>query len=305
MIENLLPWPAADVIEQEQHDRHGTIITMMLVHPADGTRPQPMVLKQYRPDDEEGDGTWAADVGRRLEQLGMCAPALDRVAVTHGVRPGALLCERAPGESWRSTVGTAQGVSAAHAVGRWVATLQRQPLHLPEGTRRGPADTQRQLGALLQDGAVDTARVRAAGEHLLRELAAPQPHVPSHGNLHPDNLFVHEQARGVVVIAIDLDTVAARESAYDVGYGVAQLVIRSLRRPGREHGQRAARGLIDGYLEHRGAATPERIALQAARAVLQALHFEAVGMRQPLRANAEYLPLLEGLLDHGLGALQS
>lgn len=300
---DLLPWPARKVTVLEQHDRRGTLLTMLSVTPASGGPAQGMVLKQYRPADEEGDGTWAASAGRALEALGMRAPALDRVALSYGVRLGALLCQLAPGVSWRSTIGTPDAQRAAAAVGRWVARLQSCQLDVPVGVRRGLEDAERQLQALGKLGAPSPARVQAAGRQVLAALAPTQPLVVAHGNLHPDNLFVDLAEAEVVVTGIDLDTVAGRESAYDVGYGVAQLVIRSLRRPGRRHGERAARALVDGYREAGGAADDDRIALQAARAVLQGLHYEAVGMRQPDRAAEELLPLLEGLLEHGLDAL--
>ena len=303
VLTGLLPWTAVDAVEVGRQDRRGTVLTMLNVTPAAGGPVQRLVLKQYRPGDEEGDGTWAAHVGQALEATGMRAPAPDRVALSLAARPGALLCEHAPGVSWRATVGTADGERAAAAVGRWVAALQSHRVDAPVGTRRGPGGARLQLDALLLLDAPPPGRVAAVGERVLAGLAEPQPLVLAHGNLHPDNLFVDVGAPGLVVTAIDLDTAARREPAYDVGYGVAQLVIRSLRRPGRDHGERAARAFLDGYRTAEGLAPDDRIALQAARAVLQALHYEAVGMRQPARAQEFLLPFLEGLVLQGLDVL--
>ena len=126
-VDDLLPWPASGAVERERHDRRGTVLTMLDVTPAAGGPAQRMVLEQYRPHYEEGDGTWAAEVGRQLEAAGLRAPAPDRVALSYGVLPGGAAVrarEHAPGVSWRSTVGAPEAARAASAVGRWIRTLQ-------------------------------------------------------------------------------------------------------------------------------------------------------------------------------------
>ena len=280
--------------------RRGTrTITTAVVGP-DGSA---VVLKTYGPADSEGDGTWAAQIGRQLEECGMRAPASARVATTLGVRPGALLCALAPGRSWLATVGTATAGQAAEAIGGWLHTLQSITLDLPASTTRGVQELTAQTGAIDQIAGSLSTRLARASQTILAGLAAPQPLVTSHGNLHPDNLFVDELDGVAVVTAIDLDTVAAREAAFDLGYGVAQLLVRSRRRPGLAHGAAAAQALLGGYRKHGGMVESDRIVLQAARGLLQAAHYEAVAMRGGHSALQNDLALVEAMLDDGLGAL--
>ena len=225
VLRALLPWPVETVRETARYDRRGTLLTMYDVTRS-RTR-QSVVLKEYRVDDEEGDGVWAAQVGRRLEAAGMQPPATTTVARTLGARAGFLVCEHAPGRPWRQTVGTSAASAASCAVGRWCAALERTPLGLPAATRRGVVEAAAHLAAL--DRSTLTRVGRTRGAELQSALDEPQPLVTSHGNLHPENLFVTDDDQPTVT-GIDLDTAAAREPAYDVGYGVAQLLVRSVRR---------------------------------------------------------------------------
>ena len=128
---------------------------------------------------------------------------------------------------------------------------------------RQPSD-RRGLGAALPQlvelaAVLSPERGRELGE-LARRLqeahgAKQGDVVTSHGDLHPANLFL----TGDAVVAIDLDTVAAREPAYDVGYAVSHLVVTSLLAGAPpEHGVAAAARLWDAYRQGGGVATEHR-----------------------------------------------
>jgi len=292
LLRSLLPWPVEVVRETGRSDRRGTILTMYDVERSGVW--QSVVLKEYQDDNEEGDGRWAAQVGRRLEAAGMRPPATTTVAQTLGARAGALVCAHAPGRPWRQTVGTSVGDEASRAVGRWCAAMERTPLALPAATGRGVVEAAAQLEALERSTLTRVGRAR--GADLLSALNEPQALVTSHGNLHPENLFVTQDDLPTVT-GIDLDTAAAREPAYDVGYGVAQLLVRSARRPGIAHGRTAAAALVAGYEQAGGVASRRRIAVQAARGLLQALHYEVVALGREQAAAQTLLEPFRALAD--------
>ena len=263
-----------------------------------------VVLKTYGAGDPEGDGTWSAVVGRRLENAGMGAVSSLCVAPTYGASPGALLCARAPGELWRSTFATTAAASASKRVGAWLAVLQGTRLELPVSRARGADALADQLLELEAIGGPTAVGLRAIRLEMLPRLQEPQPLAPSHGNAHPENFFVDLSASPPVLTAIDLDTVAAREPAHYLGYAMAQALIRTRRRPGPEHGYAAAASVLNGYRQAGGLAADDRIALQVARALVQAVHHEAVVLAKGIAPVLEDLPVIDALLRAGIGALR-
>ncbi|MDQ4130939.1 MAG: phosphotransferase, partial [Actinomycetota bacterium] len=124
------------------------------------------------------------------------------------------------------------------------------------------------------------AESRAIGRlaaSLLDRLGSPrEPLVASHGDLHPKNLLID----GEVVTAVDFDTFARREPAFDVGYAIGELLIMSLLRLGdASPGSTAAAAFWFRYRELGGTANPDRVALHVGRTFLQSLHYELCVLR--------------------------
>lgn len=125
----------------------------------------------------------------------------------------------------------------------------------------------------------------------------------SHGDLHPGNVFLADDD----VVAIDWDTAARREPAYDVGYALSQLIISPLHAGMPLHlGVAAATRFWDAYVERGGAASAPRVAVLTARAFVQSLHFELVTYGN---GRADVLDLWPqaalAVLRHGPGALHA
>jgi aminoglycoside phosphotransferase (APT) family kinase protein len=226
---------------------------------------------------------WADRVARQLVATGRGAGARHRVALPYGVcAPGALVSERVFGPSVRAAMVAAQDTDAAADVGErlagWLLDLQRAPVSMRASDRRGLADALPQLVEVASTVADRPTAVRA-----LRRLAwqlqdtatrsSEQAGVVSHGDLHPGNVFLS----GEETVAIDWDTAALREPAYDVGYALTQLVVSPLRAGvPLPLGVAAACRFWETYAADGGAASPSRVAVQAARALVQSMHFELV-----------------------------
>lgn len=303
LLGELLGRPLDDVAVTQQFKRGRRRLLMATVRPV-GEQPIPVVLKLYPHHDAEGDGTWAAEVGWRMEASGFGPGSLFRVAPTLGVRSGALLCELAPGTLWRYAIGTPGGVLASELVGAWLARLQRWDQDLPPGTLRGSESVAQQTSELAVASGAAAAAVRCCGSELAARLIEPLPALPSHGNAHPENFFINLDVEPAVVTAIDLDTLATREAAHDIGYAIGQALIRSRRVPGPEHGYVAALSLLDGYRSEGGVASDERVATQTARALFQAVHHEAVILGKGPAPVTEDMPVIADLLEKGFSALR-
>ena len=236
-----------------------------------------LVVKQ----DRKRTPRWADHAARVLSAAGMGGTSAFRVARPYGVcEPGVLVSERVQGLSLLATATAGQQTGVAARCGEllaaWILAVQHAPAEFPTSTRRGLPDTAPQLIQIAAAaGTPDAGRSLARLARLLdRHAEAPeQPALPSHGDLHPANVFTV----GDSVVAIDLDTVAAREPAYDVGYAVSHLVVSTyLAGAPLASGLAAAGELWDTYRRGGGAASDERIAVQSARALVQSLHFELV-----------------------------
>lgn len=226
---------------------------------------------------------WADHVARLLVEGGLGAAARSRVARPYGAcAPGALVTERVFGPSVRGAMVTAPDADAAARLGErlagWLLDLQRAPVDLPPSDRRGLGDALPQLVEV-----ASTVADRPAAVRTLRRLAwtlqdaatssVEQAGTASHGDLHPGNVFLD----GDDTVAIDWDTAARREPAYDVGYALTQLVVSPLGAGvPLAHGVAAACRFWEAYVDGGGTAAPARVAVQAARALVQSLHFELV-----------------------------
>jgi len=105
------------------------------------------------------------------------------------------------------------------------------------------------------------------------ENSGVAPAVPSHGDLHPKNLFLSPAGR---LSAIDLDFVGAQERAADAGYFIAQTAIMGYFHFGSFAATEMAR---HHFLESYQQVCPvpvdvRRLALYTGMAFLQSLHYE-------------------------------
>jgi len=281
-----------------------------------GGASQHVVLKTYR--DDRG-----ADTLRLLAQVssaGLARPSRD--AVTRGLgwsrEHRALVTERAPGLPWRALLHAPEPwrTAGSAAVGRWLATLQCSDADLPvRASYRDMVDMTAQaevLGALLPELADWLAELASTAT---RVDSTPAMLVPSHGDLHPNNIHLLWSATtsgaasgSPVVTALDLDTVGLRRPAYDAGYAMAQLLVMSwLRRESFVPGAMAGRALWRRWSRSApGWSDLDAVPAQFARALVQSLHYELAVLRNGrtelarawcLLAEAALCEGMEGLLD--------
>jgi len=255
----------------------------------DGGAAREVVLKTYRDD----RGATTLRLLSRVSSAGLARPGRD--AVTRGLgwseEHRALVTERAPGVPWRAML-HAPGpwrTAGSAAVGRWLATLQSSDADLPVRVNfRDMADMARQaeaLGTLLPDQADQIAELSAAAA---RVDDLPAALVPSHGDLHPNNIHLLWTSRtsgpapgSPTVTALDLDTVGLRRPAYDAGYALAQLLVMSwLRRESLVPGATAGRAFWRRWSRSTPAAGDlDAVPAQFARALVQSLHYELAVLR--------------------------
>lgn len=274
-----------------------------------------VVLKQYL----DQRGAWTARCLRQFTDAGLVPPA--RYAVTPALgwssRHRTLVARAASGRPWsawlRSSPWCGDAVTAAAA--EWLVTLQRLRVPLPDRSRyRAEAD-------LLQQSAELGYRLPAHHARLGRVVGRIRTHlytgrhpapvlVCAHGDFHPHNVFVQDQAphdsSPVGVTAIDLDTAGLRRPSYDVGYALAQLLVTSWMQDGSfAVGAGAARVFWARWLDL-GGADAEAVPAEMARALVQSMHFELVtyGTGRPELAG-RWLDAAEAVLDHGAAGLDA
>lgn len=324
-----VPEARVDSVEvRAGRERFGRVTTFVRVTLADGEggeSEQRLVAKLYG----DAAGADAFRVCEALRAAGMAPPAFATVPAVPGYLPEdrLLLMEHVPGRSWlewlvedgRQAPGPIAGTEACRLAADWLLALHGLPERAPAAAARRLL---RALAARPGDGAASGAGPAIAGR--CHELAdrlpalalrlAPWPQrlgpaldageairpLPSHGDFHPGNLLLatgpEERAT-----AIDLDGVALREPAFDVGAAVAQLLAMSFLQEwpggGVATGARAARAFWDHYREgaSEGARDQleERTTLHALATLLGVLHYSfAIGTRR--RDLAErWLPGLE------------
>ncbi|MFE2373834.1 phosphotransferase family protein [Streptomyces sp. NPDC059398] len=301
-----------EVISDRNHGR--TRITEVRAeitnHMTDSTRTLALVLKHHPPE-----GGWAADhAARRLRAAGLAGPPFTVVRTLGTAPDGTLVAETAAGQPWaESLVGESAAARGAEAVAHFLCALQETRAVLPpvpevqrhtDSELRGLLD----LAAHRLPGA--TRHLEALAEHLDSALttAAGAGPVPSHGDLHPRNVFLdpaQEQFRYPAVTVIDLDHAGLREPAADLGYALCQVLVTA----GHlglvlEQSARTAHELWCAYRRAGGPASDERIAVQTARAFVQVLHFEQVGFGgAPIESLSFWASVAVQICREGPGAL--
>jgi hypothetical protein len=242
----------------------------------------------------------AHDVALTLWEAGFRPPARLQVArplgYSHGL--GASFQELIPEITWLDHLAgdeaTIMRVSARAA--EWLAALH----HVSLGTGTAARD-----GSSLEDAAMSlivhrprlSLRVVELARLLDRELAATEDHlVASHGDYHPKNVL----SNGSAVFVIDLDKAAARETSFDAGEAIAQLLIMSYYETGATvRGATAALAFWRRYAQL-VAVSPARTGMHIERALIRSLAYKQVlGSRSenPVPALEQWLLLVVGSVD--------
>ncbi len=295
VLSELAPWSSpgrevreCKVLQVRKHLGKRMAFVGLTVRERDGLeRRSDIVLKH----DPQGRARSAFQVLRQLREAGLRPPAHFRVPEPLGAsQDGHLLAQEwVTGIPWADTLGTERAHASSARAAEWLVVLQslHHPPAPPAFDRPHPplpavvSDAHlasiRRHGSELADA--HPAESRAIGRlaaRLLDRLGSPEPPVPSHGDLHPKNLLVD----GEVVTAVDFDTFALREPAFDVGYAIGELLIMSLLRLGEAlPGSTAAADFWFRYRQLGGTASPDRVALHVGRTFLQSLHYELCVLR--------------------------
>jgi hypothetical protein len=277
-------------------------------HVAGRQRGVALVLKGRR----DGRGWSAHRCAGLLRKAGLDGPRF-AVLRTLGVAPdGTLVAEEAPGRPWATRLAGRGGAAAAQAVAAFVVALQRSgaalsavPAQRPR--RRAELTDLLEFAAVRAPGAVDDLWALAECLDASREspLAAAGL-VPSHGDLHPRNVFLAPAAGSQpLVTVIDLDHVGLREPAADVGYAVCQVLVTGWHQ-GVPPESAAASALLfwQAYRRAGGTAADERITTHVVEAMVQVLHFEHIGFGgAPVPSLAAWAATAARIARDGAGAL--
>lgn len=235
-------------------------------------------------------GGWHADRSSRLLRAARIEGSTAEIMRTFGVDPsGTLVAEMVTGPTWEQALhGDPWSPGLAETVAQFLVALQSSGAALDPGVDPQP-ESMRELDDLV--GLCDdhpslrgpvTELASALVPALSQQVRGPL--LPAHGDLHPKNLIIAPHSgsdtptRAFTMTAVDLDAVGLQEPALDVGYAAAHIVV-SLAHAGvgPDVGARIAARLWDSYRRAGGPADDERIAVQAARAFTQVLHFELIG----------------------------
>ncbi len=239
-----------------------------------------LVLKQYAND----RGVWTRLWMDRLCDAGFVPSNRFSVTPARGWSRthSTLVADLAPQYPWSTWLtGTPEARdAAAGAAADWLVALQSCGIPLPDRTDyRAGIELRhhyRELGLQFPVYAEVLQQVgRTTHDRLYGNCRSASPLVASHGDLHPNNLHIADDAR-LSVTAIDIDTAGLRRPAYDVGYAVAQMLIVSWMRTDSFHaGARAGQAFIRRW-NLGGAPDADSVAAEVVRALLQSLHFELV-----------------------------
>jgi Phosphotransferase enzyme family len=235
----------------------------------------------------------------KLWEAGFRPPSAYRVPHVYGYLPqrGALIQSQVQGTHWADYLGSDFRAlrASSTAAADWLLALQRtevegavaDPVRDANNVRRFIAE----LGSLYP---ASVSRLERLGKRLIGELEDERiPLVSSHGDFHPKNVFLSEEATTV----IDFDTFACREEARDAGYAIGQLLVMSWFRltdfgPGAE----AASAFWRRFSEGNGCPW-DRVALHIALTLLQSLHYELYTLKN---GRTELLDLWPDLMKHWL-----
>ncbi|MET4059328.1 aminoglycoside phosphotransferase (APT) family kinase protein [Arthrobacter sp. UYP6] len=249
---------------------------------------------------------------QQLAEAGFVPPA--RFAVTRergwSATHRTLVTDLADGSNWAHWLQapTISRNTAAVAAADWLARLQSLQVTLPDRTAHRAGDELCRQGGLLAERypvyAARLLRVTEAAHRCLylRGHAPVAGLVASHGDLHPENLYISAGGR-LAVTAIDVDTAGMRRASYDVGYALAQLLIVSWMRTGSfQAGVCVALTFWDRWMTH-GGTDARAVPAEVVRALVQSLHFELITYRTGRAGLVQrWLGIAEAMLDHGVRA---
>ncbi len=265
-----------------------------------------LVLKQYADDRGAWTGRWL----QRLTDAGLAAPGGCRVTPVRGwsALDRTLVTDLAPGAAWGDwlTATDQNRDAAAVAAADWLTALQALSVALPDRTaHRAVANLHQEASRLAVAFPEVAPRLRQVAQAAAARLAetttclSVRRLVPSHGDLHPNNLHVMAGSPWVAT-AIDVDTAGMRRPSYDVGYALAQLLVVSWQRTGSFRTGAAAAQVF----WQRWAGTGNDLAAvpaEVTRALVQSLHFELITYRTG-RTDllARWLDLADAVLTDGV-----
>ncbi len=255
-------------------------------------------------------GLHALEALQKLWNTGFQAPSRYRVTRPKGysLEQGTLFQAKAPGVPWADLLGgdeTAMSEASARAAA-WLIRLQKSAL--PDIVNSGHEEGYGALVRRVTQELISTyprhlSRLQPAAERLVTLLPSDAiTLVPSHGDFHPENVFLTSDHKTV----IDFDRFGLREAAYDVGYAMGQLLFMSYIRLGDfAPGAQAALAFWRHYsLE--GCASWTRVAVQVARLLFQSLHYELCILRSNPPGILERVPKLieDWFAGDGLATLE-
>ena len=192
-----------------------------------GNPPLRYIVKMRRRDGTRGSFVALS----RLWEAGFRAPSPYTVPrpVAYIADQGLLVQEKAPGALLLDII-IRGGDGATDAMVRaagWLAALHTSAVEAPPRPPVGKhtrAALVGSLGELTEILPAQASRFTCLAASALEQLesADPSPLVPSHGDFHPNNIFITPTGQ---VTAIDFDTFGRQESAADVAYFLAQTAI--------------------------------------------------------------------------------
>ena len=279
---------AEGVLSETASDRDVRIIDLRVLR--DGTKRlavvtltdgTSLVLKQYAND----RGAWTHLWMDRLCEAGFAPPARHSVTPARGWSHthSTLVADMAPEHPWTAWLveSAASRTAAAGAAADWLVALQALDISLPDRIQYRAADELalhcEELGAVFPDFKSTLHEIQHDIHAQLYETSGSKGAtlVPSHGDLHPNNLHIADDAH-LSVMAIDVDTAGMRRPSYDVGYAIAQMLIVSWMRTGSLHAGAAAAEVFWRRWAKSGAPDASAVGAESARALFQSLHFELV-----------------------------
>lgn len=272
--------PEVEIIDvQVLRDGRKKLVAVTLM---DGTS---LVLKQYAND----RGGWTHKWMDNLCDAGFKPPSRFSVTPARGWSRThrTLVADMAPDFPWTAWhVGSAAASTmAAGAAADWLVALQELKVRLPDRSEYRAAnelEVQRwELSEAFPSFAGILNRIHDGINSLLYQASGADAVslVPSHGDLHPNNLHIADDAH-LSVMAIDVDTAGMRRPSYDVGYAIAQMLIVSWMRTGSfQVGAAAAQIFWRRWNRNGEAPDAGAVGAECARALLQSLHFELVTYR--------------------------
>lgn len=257
-----------------------------------------MVAKVYR----SNRGAGAFKALRQLGHVGMHPPSMYQVPYPYGYSSElrTLYQGKIQGQTWADFLEGDENelLKASCRAADWLVQIHQSPLKIKSTGTSHIAALKRHVQELSLIHRLYAPRFEALAETLTHVLTLGQSRlVPSHGDYHPKNVFMTSE----FTAAIDLDTFAMKEPAFDIGYAISQLLIMSyFRTGGFAVGAKAALAFWQAY-QAQGQVQWSRVAIHSARTFLQSLHYELCVLRnQRFHLVDLWLELAEEVLNsHG------